>query len=318
MVMNVGSRPEQLLRGVDRLVAVAADIVPQIPALPRRHDHVPARWLIERGTTRVKAPVNVFGGFPGSLRSMNRLDDVPLVVTMRYLVVGEGTPYGFAVPIQDVLSVALVRPNRQSNHGLRIWYRDGDQVASFFLDCRGLSRCISGLTRAEQVLQFLVERGVTPVACKDAARLPSLHMNWDEARRHTSEDLVWAGNGVSAVGGWFGTRHDHCRVWLTEQSLLWAGAHQQGVNRIGLTDIVRARDGAGDRVCIGLIDGLGCRFDLSFDLAGDHVEMQRQASPRVQFMNALASHGVPVATATPPIAPWRAGSIVRPADRSSL
>lgn len=317
MAMNVGSRPEQLLRGVDRLVAVAADVVPRIPALPRRHGHIPARWLIERGTTRVQAPVNVFGGFPGSLRSMNRLDNVRLVATMRYLVVGEGTAHGFAIPIRDVLATALARPGRRSNHGLRVWYRDGDQTAMFFLDCRGISRSISGLTRAGQILQFLVERGVTPVEGGDAPRHPSLHMSWDDAGRYTREELVWAGNGVAAVGGWFGTRHDHCRMWVTEQSLLWAGAHQEGVNRIALSDILQARDGAGDRLCIGIANGLGYRFDLSFDLAGDHVGMQRRANPRVQFMNALATLGVPVATATTPLAPWRAGSMVRPSDRSS-
>jgi hypothetical protein len=311
MAINVVSRPEQLLRGVDRFVAVMADALPHLPALPRAEAAVPARWLIERGTTRHEIAANVLGGFPGSLRSMNRLDKVSVIATMRYLVVGEGTPSGFAIPMRDVLAVAKVRPDRMSNPGLRLWYRDGNQTTSFFLDCRGLTRGLSGLTRADQLMQFLVERGVAPVEGQDALQVRSPWLSWEEAEPFVDEELVWTGNGVSSVGGWFGREQDHCRVWLTDRSLLWAGAHQTGVHRIALADIVLARDGVSDRVSIGIADTLGHRFDISFDLAAEG----RERNPRVRFMDALASRGVPCATAATPLAPWRAASMVRPMDR---
>ncbi|HLU36709.1 MAG TPA: hypothetical protein VKZ61_13140 [Thermomicrobiales bacterium] len=316
MAINVGSRPEQLLRGVDRLVAVVAEAIPLSPSLPRREAVAPPRWLIERGTTRVEIPVNVLGGFPGALRVMNRLDDVRVLATVRYLVVGEGTPNGFALPMRDIVAVARVRPGGGYNVGLRIWYRDGDRTGSFFLDCRGLSRGISGITRADQMMEFLIERGVTPIASALAGRMTTPWVSWSDAEAFAGEGIVWSGDGIAAVGGWFGATRDHCRVWFTESALMWAASSHAGLNRIELTDIVQARDGVGDRVSIGIADALGHRFDLAFELVGGQRDARRVSSPAMQLMERLAERGVPVQTATSPLAPWRAGSVVRPMDRN--
>lgn len=315
MAISVGSRPEQVLRGVDRAVAVLADAVPQAPPRSRRDTHVPARWLIERGDTRVRVSVNLLGGFPGSLRSMNRLERSSLIVTSRYLSVGEGTAHGFALPMRDVLAATVVRPSRRMNTGLRIWYRDGQQTGSFFLDIRGIERCFSGATRADQVMQVLADRGVAPAETSARSVTPAMFMTWDEARDVSNEKILWVGNGTGPVGGWFGSRRDHCRIWVTSESLLWAGANQFGLNRIALTDIVKARDGIGDGVCIGIADELGHRFDLALDLAPDHLELDRENSPHVRMMNTLASRGVRVGSASAPLAPWRVASLGRPTPR---
>jgi hypothetical protein len=318
MEINAGARPEQLLRGVDRLLAVAAEAIPRLPARPHRAARVPARWLIERGETRVDAAVAALGGFPGSLRSMNLLDHVRLVGSSRYLVVGEGTAHGFAIPMRDVLAASIVRPDARSNDGLRIWYRDDARTGSFYLAFRGLNRGITGALRAESAMQWLVERGVAPVDPPDAAHTPVLHLTWEQADQFVSERIVWSGDGFAPVGGWFGARRDTARVWMTDRSLFWAGAAQSGLNRVALTDIIEARDGAGDRITIGIPDGLGHRYDLAFDLAIDHLELQRHANPRVRLMDALARHGVPVSTASMPLAPWRTGGLIRPMDRERL
>lgn len=318
MEMDVARRPEQLLRGMDRLLAVVAEAIPQLPARPRAASRVPARWLIERGETRVEIPVEAIGGFPGSLRAMNRLGGTRAIATMRYLVVGEGTAHGFAIPMRDVLAASVIRPHRRENHGLAIWYRDGEATGSFFLRVRGASRGISGVRRAEHLLAFLVERGVSPVDARDARFTPALHCGWDEAAALGTDEIVWAGNGVAAVGGWYGERHDACRVWLTSRALIWAGAYQDGVNCLPLSEIACVRDGAGDRVAVGVRDALGFRYDIAFDLAPDETGMVRELNPRVRFMNAIASRGVPVAPASTPLAPWRAGSVIRPMDRRDL
>jgi hypothetical protein len=315
MEIDVARRPELVLRGMDRLFAVAAEAIPQATPRTRVASRVPARWLIERGETRVEAPVAALGGFPGALRAMNRLDDSRLICTLRYLVVGEGTSHGFAIPMRDVLSASVIRPDHRSNHGLAVWYRDGETTASFFLQFRGMSRGISGMRRAEQAMHFLVGRGVAPVSAREAQLSPAVHLSWDQAATLAAEEILWAGNGVASVGGWFGSTQEASRVWLTDRSLLWAGASQDGVNYLPLQDIIEARDGAGDRVSIGIRDALGHRYDVAFDLAPEQVGLDRQANPRVRFMNALASHGVSVGTASTPLAPWRAGSVVRPMDR---
>lgn len=260
--------------------------------------------------------VNVLGGFPGGLAVMNRLDNVRVVATVRYLVVGEGTSYGFALPMRDIVAVARVRPAGTYNVGLRLWYRDGDQTASFFLDCRGLSRGLSGMTRADQMMAFLVDRGVTPVDGLRAGRTASPHMSWNDVDAFSGESIVWSGDGIASVGGWFGATRDHCRVWLTDSALMWAAASHAGLHRIELADIVQAREGAGDRISIGIADALGHRFDLVFDVAAGLREVRRVSSPAMQLMERLAERGVPVQTAASPLAPWRAGRVVRPMDRN--
>lgn len=318
MEMDVARRPEQLLRGMDRLLAAVAEALPQRPARPRVTARVPSRWLIERGETRVEVPVDAIGGFPGSLRAMNRLGGTRVIATMRYLVVGEGTARGFAIPMRDVLAASVIRPDRRENHGLAVWYRDGESIASFFLRIRGTDRGLSGVHRAEQLLGFLAERGVEPVDDRDARFSPALHCGWDQAATLGDDGIMWAGNGVASVGGWFGERQDACRIWLTPCALIWAGASQTGVNCLPLSGIRCVRDGTGDRVAVGVRDALGHRYDIAFDLAPDELTPGREANPGARFMNAIATRGVPVSPASTPLAPWRAGSVVRPMDRRVL
>ncbi len=318
MDINVARRPEQMLRGVDRLLAVAVEALPQLPARPRVASRVPARWLIERGETRIDVPADVIGGFPGSLRAMNRLDSSRVIATMRYVVVGEGSAHGFAIPMRDVLAACVMRPSRRENHGLVVWYRDGDATASFFMRFRGTDRGLSGMRHAEQFLAFLIERGVAPVDSADARFTPALHCSWEDAGSLATDEIVWAGNGLASVGGWFGERQDACRVWLTSRALIWAGASQSGVNCLPLSEIACVRDGAGDRIAVGVRDALGHRYDIAFDLAPEEMALERGTNPSVRFMNTIAAQGVPVGGATSPLAPWRAGSVIRPLDRSRL
>lgn len=311
MAVNVGTAPERWLRGIDSLVAASVELLPILKAR-RQRGGLPARWVMERGAVRASAPVDALGGFPGSLTSRNLLASTTVIVTARYLVVGEGTTEGFALRLDDVRSAGVVRPSRQANPGLVVQFEDGRGIGTFALNFRGLARGLSGRHRAEEILRVLEEQGVRRVKPRGYSGFPRLGISWEDAAIHASEPVVWAGRATASVGGWYGSVQRSCRVWMTEGSLFWCCAEGQGVNRLVLSNIVEVRDGVTDRVRISFDDYSGERFDLPFD-----IHPNASATPGTQqrnrFLNALAACGVPISTATVAKAPWRPGETMRPA-----
>lgn len=313
MVVSIGATSERWLRGVDRLVAGVLDLMPGISLPARRANAVPTRWVMERGPVRAAAPVAVLGGFPGSLRSMNRLSSTSVIVTDEYLIVGEGAPEGFALPMQNVIAAGVVRHSSRANPGVVIHFQDGPSVGVFALDIRGLARGRSGRRRAEDIVSVLDANGVPMLTADQLSRSPGLAISWDEAHERAGEPLVWSGTATGSVGGWFGGVHDACRMWLTSESLFWCCSSGEGVNRLSLADIRDVQDGVGDRVMVSLRNDAGHRFDIVFELAASvELDARRQ---RMSFLNALASFGAPVSTARPALAPWRRGGMVRPTER---
>lgn len=312
MVANVGTAPERWLQSLDRLVAASADFLPQLPIPAWRRERVSPRWILERGPVRASAPVDVIGGFPGSLRSSNHLQRTSVIATDRFLVIGEGADGGFALPIKDVLAAGLFLPSRQANAGLSVQYQDGPVVGTFALNFRGLARGLSGVRRAEEVLRVLEDRGVRSLSPESVPGSMRLALSWQEARRYANESLVWSGMARASVGGWYGALHRACRVWLTEEALFWCSSESNGVNRVAFNDIIEVSDGVADRVRLSIHDSVGHRCDLPFDFDAGIQEMEASRQ-RMQFLNVLASHGVAVRTAPVPFAPWRIAALQRSA-----
>lgn len=312
MAVSIGSTSERWLQGLDRLVAGAFDLLPQM-SLPSRAGAVPARWVMERGPARAAATVNALGGFPGALRSMNRIRSASLIVTGEYLVVGEGTPEGFALPMQTILAAGVVRHSSRSNPGVVVHFQDGPTVGAFALEIRGTARGRSGRLRAREIVDALQEHGVSQLARHEVPVSPGLGISWDEARERADEPLVWSGMANGSTGGWFGGVHSGCRMWLTTESLFWSCANGEGVNRLPLADVLEMRDGVGDRVMVSLRNAAGHRFDFAFELAAEPGKDGRRQ--RLSYLNAIASLGVPVSAVRSPLAPWRRGGMVRPTER---
>ncbi|HEV2074555.1 MAG TPA: hypothetical protein VGR29_13075, partial [Thermomicrobiales bacterium] len=264
MAVNIGTAPERWLRGVERLVASMANLLPRNATRARRGRRIPAHWVMQRGPARATAPVDALGGFPGSLRSRNALERTTVAVTSRYLVVGEGTNDGFALRMSDLLSADMVRPSLWSNPGLVVSFQDGAVTSTFALNFRGLARGLSGRYRAEEVLRVLQEQGVQRLGLHRLSGGPSLALPWEEVRVHENETLLWAGRARACVGGWYGAVQRSCRVWLTRTSLLWCCSDGEGVNRLSFSDIAGARDGVSDRIRVSFHQG-DQQYDLLFD-----------------------------------------------------
>jgi hypothetical protein len=306
MAMSVDEGHGHRLGGFDRLMATATELI-SLPSVRRAPaPNVPSRWRIERGTTRSTASVDVYGGFPGSIRSASLLTRTSLITTDRYLVVGEGTGAGFAIRIEDMIGAGIVRSAAQSTPGLTIRYRDGDRVRTFGLGFRGISRTVSGEFRAETVMRALATVGVPVLDERRITGPVRMAMTWDEARTRGHEPLQWSGTASAAVGGWFGARRSACRVWLTSSSLFWCCREGQGINRLDLACITDVRVGPFDTVLVSTADGLGHQFEVPFrfDLRASDQDPE---AVMVAFVDALRASGVPASQAVPPQAPWLRG-----------
>ena len=308
MAISLGATSEHLLRGIDRLIGSLASAMP-VPNLSR-HTRRSRSWAAERGADILVGRVDVAGGFPGSLRWQQHLAATTLHLTDRWLIVGEGTPNGFALPLARIVGTAVQGSGGLKPPCLTIWYQDGDLTGSFSVCFRGTARGRSGMWRATVWQQYLTAQGVQPLDAEAVRFAPHVHIAWDEIAEWVDDEILFTGHALASVGGWFGNELDAADVWITERSLIWCPAHGQGLNRLALDAIVDCRNGFGDRLAIGIEDACGGRYDLFFDF-GDH-NTRANTGARVQQL--LAAAGVPVGTSSPVIAPWRRGGTRRPSD----
>lgn len=308
MAISLGGTSEHLLRGIDRLIA---SLVSVVPARGLKHRKRLARsWGTERGRDILVARVDVSGGFPGGLRWQQHLTATTLHLTESWLIVGEGTPNGFALPLPRIAGIAAQGTGGLKPPCLTVWYQDGDFTGSFSLNFRGTARGRSGMWRANVWQQYLTDQGVPALDADTSRFAPNLHVAWDNIAELVDDEILFAGHAWASVGGWFGDEFDDADVWITERSLIWCPAHGQGLNRLALDGIVDCRNGFGDRLAIGIEDALGGRYDLFFDFGDRNTRANTGA--RVQQL--LAAAGVPIGTSSPVIAPWRRGGTRRPSD----
>lgn len=308
MAISLGSTSENLLRGIDRMIATLATALPvrgvrQPPAISRA-------WASQRGLEILREQVDVAGGFPGSLRWQQRLNSTSLHLTDTWLIIGEGSPSGFTLPLDRIVGASMQRFGGLRPPGLLVWYQDGDMHGSFLLSFRSTARNRAGVLRAEHLLTHLTDLGVQPVDEETAYFVPSIHCAWDEVADLADDDVLFSGQAIASSAGPFGSVLDSSEIWITERSLIWCPEHGQGLNRLPLDAIIDCRNGFGDRISIGIEDACGGRYDLYFDF----TSKEDRSNPAARVKHLLAAVGIPTGTAVTPIAPWRSGGTRRPSD----
>lgn len=308
MAISFGTTSENLMRGIDRMIATVAAVLPVRNS--RRVAPISRSWASDRGNEILRAQVDVSGGFPGNLRWQQQLPNTSLHLTNTWLIFGEGTNYGFALPLTLLKGVTVQRFGGLQPPGLVVWYQDGDMQGSFLISFRGTARNRAGVLRAEWIQGHLLNLGV-PKANEISARfVPSIYCAWEDIADLADDDVLFAGRAVASAAGPFGAILDSSEVWITERSLIWCPEHGQGLNCLSLDSIIDCRNGFGDRLSIGIEDAQGGRYDLYFDF----TSRKDRSNPGAQVQELLAAAGVPVGTAVSPIAPWRSGGTRRPSD----
>ncbi len=306
MAFSIGANSDHVLRGVDRTIAAVVDV---LPVRTTRPTSLPRAWLSQRGQEVLSCRVRVSGGFPGSIRAQHTLDSVVLAITDDWLIAGEGTPSGFALPVARLDGFSVQPCGGIQPPCLVVWYRDGVLSGSFQISFLGTSRNRHGEFRATPVARFLQQQGVPIVPADDARFVPDLFCPWSDIASFADDDVRYAGSVFASSGGPFGAHLDTARVWITDRWLLWCPTHGTGLNRLELDRIVECRSGYGDRLLIGIEDACGGRYDLYFDFGVDGDRTR----PVLTVQDLLAAADIPIEIASTPIAPWRRSG-TRPAS----
>lgn len=308
MAISLGATSENLLRGIDRMIATVATALPIRG--PQSRTSIPRAWASQRGEEIAQAQVDVSGGFPGSLRWQQRLTNTSLHLTDSWLIIGEGTSAGFTLPLNRIAYISSQGFGGLQPPSLVVWYQDGDLNGSFLISFRGTARNRAGVFRAEQLADHLSDAGITLVDEESARFVPALHCEWDDVADYADDEVLFSGTAVASVAGPFGAVLDSSEIWLTERTLIWCPDHGQGLNCLPLDKIIDCRNGFGDRLLIGIEDACGGRYDLYFDF----TSKDDQSHPASRVKHLLAAAGIPTGTAVVPIAPWRSGGTKRPSD----
>lgn len=308
MAISPGATSENLLRGIDRLIASVATALPVRSS--RQPSSISRAWASQRGNQIAQAQVNVAGGFPGSLRWQHSLSNTSLHLTDSWLIIGEGTTAGFTLPLDRIVRISLQHCGGLQPPCLVVWYQDGDRHGSFLLTFRGTARNRAGVLRAEWIRTHLTDMGIRSVDEKDARFVPSIHCDWDDVADLADDEVLFSGKAIASSAGPFGAILDSSEIWITERSLMWCPDHGSGLNCLPLDSIIDCRNGFGDRLSIGIEDTCGGRYDLFFDF----TSKSDRSNPASRVMDLLEAAGIPTDTAVMPIAPWRSGGTRRPSD----
>ncbi len=307
MAISIGATSEQLLRGIDRAITSVAMALPG--GSVRAVAPIPKAWKAERGIDVASTRVTIAGGFPGSLRHQHVLPRTTLHLTDRWLIVGEGTPTGFALPLERIDGCSVQFSSGLQPPYMVMWYRDGAMTGSFSIAFEGTARNRIGKLRAEIWRDLLQEYGVIAIETEIAAFVPSIFRPWCDADTFAGDDVSFSEVAIASAGGRFGEQLDIADVWITENWILWCPRHGIGMNAIAIDQIAECRNGYGDRLSIGIEDACGGRYDIYFDFGAEN----QRSRLGMQVLDTLATAGIPVGTASQPIAPWRRGGTRPPA-----
>lgn len=270
-----------------------------------------AGWREERGQIRLECPVDVIGGFPGGGHRGARLDGAHLRITDRYLLVDEGRPHGFGLPIGWLCGVQSIPQADRSSKALRVRYLDGAIHRTFVLRFRSPLLTLGSPRRAEQAIAALHAAGLRDSAASAVARDPGLTLGWDEAARYEQENVIWNGRVTAPIGT--GLERAGCDVWLTTRSLIWGSGTGEGIQRAALEQIrdVTAVDVTGrtatPSLIVGFEDAGGDRHDLAFLF--NRQTPERNVRERGACLVGLRSRGLSLGVLPTLVQPWQPVSL---------
>ena len=286
------------------------------PATWYADDHaqgVSRSWSADRGTVLWEGSVDLAGSFPGYAPWGSSAEAVHLTITDTYLLIEEGSEFGFGLPI-GWLSAAQSATGQEpvsldAGHRLRISYRDQQAVRQFALRVRG-GRFGSKTARLAEQLRLVFARmglaGLTTAGNGLPGSLP-LGIGWDEFAEHEHEPVVWSGRTTMPTGS--GDTATASDVWLTDQSLIWSTQGRGDIHRIALDALVGVMPAEVPGVepvpaLYWIVTGPGPRqTDLLMPLSSSGGQPDRHLERNV-LLTALAQHDVPAIAPSLPPQPW--------------
>lgn len=274
---------------------------------------VARNWSATRGAVLWEGPVSLAGSFPGFAVWGSRAASVHMTLTDHFLLVDEGTDYGFGLPIgwlSAAQTLTGVEPiSLEVGDHLRVCYLDGSRVRGFTVRVRGGRFGSRSSRRANQLRAAAMSLGLASSTPSTNLLLPpeyDLSLNWDEFAFYESEPVIWSGRAVMPTGS--GLESGVCDVWLTSASLIWGASSRAGICRIPTASLA----------AITATETPNSEDALYWTVTGSHqtqvdlpMIFQRSAlssdgsTPRECLLAVLEGLGHQVNAPTDPPQPWR-------------
>ena len=274
---------------------------------------VSRNWAATRGAVLWEGAVDLAGSFPGFASWGSRAQSVHLTLTDRFVLVDEGTDYGFGLPIgwlSAAQALTGVEPiAMESGDHLRVCYLDGNRVRGFSLRVRGGRFGSRSGRRANQLRAAAMSLGLASATPSTDLLLPPEHdlsLDWDAFASFESEPVIWTGRAVMPIGS--GLESAVCDVWLTSASLIWGASSRAGIYRIAtgsLDRITKTETPAYEPVIYWTVGG---SHQTSVDLPMIFAQPNRNdpgPATRESLVELLEAHGHRIDVPASPPQPWR-------------
>ncbi len=273
---------------------------------------VSRNWSATRGAVLWEGAVDLAGSFPGFANWGSRAQSVHLTLTDRYLLVDEGTHYGFGLPIgwlSAAQALTGVEPvATETDDHLRVCYLDGNRVRGFSLRVRGGRFGSRSARRANLLRSAAISLGLASTTPSADLLLPPEHdlsLDWDDFASYESEPVIWSGRAAMPVGS--GLESSLCDVWLTSASLIWGASSRAGIYRIAtgsLAAIMTAETPGYEPVIYWTVGG---SHQTHVDLPMIFARPDRndpELATRESLVALLESHGHQIDSPASPPQPW--------------
>jgi hypothetical protein len=273
-------------------------------------------WLDQRGVVLFEALADVMGGFPGYADQGGELPGVTVRVTERFLLVDEGKPHGFGIPVQWLDGALFVNDPEREDPDLRLMYGDGAKPRIFTIRFRPNRLAVRGGKRAERAQDALVAAGLTDSIALAPPDAPDFSLSWDQTHEFDDESVIWSGHAAAPVR--IGEELAPSEVWLSTNSLIWGSSDGEGLNRLPVSSLSdfnanRMKDRLGTpAVHLGVTGERFGRYEVSF-VFNQHETPDLNIRDRGGFLVGLRSRAIPEGATAPLWQPWRLD--VLPASR---
>lgn len=265
-------------------------------------------WLAQRGAVLFEASGAVMGGFPGFADQGGELDGVDIRISDRFLLVDEGKPHGFGIPIQWLDGALLAPLAERDDADLRVLYSDGALPRSFTLRFRPNRLAMRGGKRAERAQDALFAAGLSGAATIAPLDAAEFVLPWERTHDFDDEPVIWTGHAAAPIR--VGEELAPSEVWLSTESMIWGSSEGSGLNRLSVAAIcdfatTRLKDRLGTpAIYLGVTSDRFGRYEVPF-VFNQQETPDRNFRERGDFLAGLRSRAIPEGAVAPLWQPWR-------------
>jgi len=262
-------------------------------------------WFAQRGAVLFEAPGDLTGGFPGFADLGGEMEDATARISERFLIVDEGKPHGFGIPVSWLDGAALVSQPERDDPDLRVFFSDGTAARCFSIRFHPHRLAIRGGKRAERAEDALAAAGLIDAAPDEQ---PDFALPWERTREFDAEHVLWTGHASAPVR--VGRERAPSEIWLSTESLIWGSSDGNGLNRVALSQLTdfsasRLKDRSGTPAVYLAVTGdhFG-RYEIPF-VFDQQETPDRNFRERGAFLAGLQSHAISEGNVAPLWQPWR-------------